>query len=413
MEQIKSEIIAVGTELLLGQIANTNAQWISEQLALHGIDIYYHSVVGDNLHRVQEQFSQASKRSDVIIVTGGLGPTDDDMTREAFQSISGLEIVEHKPSMEKIKAYFAKQNSTMTPNNRKQARVFTGADVIENHVGMAPGMIITYEGKTWIFLPGVPKEMKAMVSDHVLPFLTEHIDNNMVIQSTMLRFTGIGESRLEHELKSIIAQQTNPTIAPLAQTEGVAIRITAKANTHYDATELINHTKKKILNKVGEYCYGVDNEKLEEKVFQLLQEKGLTLAAAESLTGGMFSDRFVAIPGASAVFAGGIVCYDTKVKENVLHISSEIIHEKGTVSNECANEMATNIAKLLDATIGISFTGVAGPDTVEGQPAGTVFIAISTKTGQQVEKFTFQGDRKTVRNKAVMKGYELLFQSLK
>ncbi|WP_106497558.1 competence/damage-inducible protein A [Lentibacillus sp. Marseille-P4043] len=413
MGQIKSEIIAVGTELLLGQIANTNAQWISEQLALHGIDIYYHSVVGDNLHRVQEQFSQASKRSDVIIVTGGLGPTDDDMTREAFQRISNLEIVEHKPSMEKIMAYFTKQNSTMTPNNKKQARVFAGADVIENRVGMAPGMIVTHEGKTWVFLPGVPKEMKAMVSDHVLPFLAERTGSNMVIQSTMLRFTGIGESRLEHELQSIIAQQTNPTIAPLAQTEGVAIRLTAKANTHHAAIELINHTKEKILNKVGEYCYGVDNEKLEEKVFQLLQKKGWTLAAAESLTGGMFSDRFVAIPGASTVFAGGIVCYDTKVKENVLRISSETIQEKGTVSYECASEMATNISKLLDATIGISFTGVAGPDTVESQSAGTVFIAISTKTGQQVEKFTFQGDRKTVRSKTVMKGYELLFQSLK
>ncbi|MBT2215040.1 competence/damage-inducible protein A [Virgibacillus dakarensis] len=414
MGQIKSEIIAVGTELLLGQIANTNAQWISQQLALSGIDVYYHSVVGDNLTRVYEQFLQASKRSDVIIVTGGLGPTDDDLTREAFQRLTKLEMVEHKASMEKIASFFRKQHNNMTPNNKKQARTFAGAEVIKNNVGMAPGMIVIHQGKTWVFLPGVPKEMKPMVTNHVLPALTKRTGEFSIIRSTMLQFIGIGESRLEHELKPIIDQQSNPTIAPLAQDNGVAIRITAKADTSKKAEQLIQQTKTQILDGVGQYCYGVDNETLEEKVFQLLKEKDWTLAAAESLTGGMFSDKLVAIAGASAVFSGGIVCYDTKVKENVLHISPATIREKGTVSEACALEMAENVRKLLDSTVGISFTGVAGPDTIEGQQAGTVYIAIITKNGdEQAEKFTFAGDRAAVRRKAVIKGYEILFNYLK
>lgn len=414
MGQIKSEIIAVGTELLLGQIANTNAQWISQQLALSGVDVYHHSVVGDNLDRVYDLFSQASNRSNVIIITGGLGPTDDDMTREAFQRMSHLEIKEHKPSMDKIEAFFEKQHRTMTPNNKKQARVFTGADVIENHVGMAPGMVVTHQGTTWIFLPGVPKEMKPMITSRVLPYIKKISGSNEVIKSTMLRFIGIGESRLEHEIKAIIEQQSNPTIAPLAQAEGVAIRLTAKADTLEVATGLIDRTQEQILDKVGKYCYGVDEEKLEDKVFQLLKEKEWTVAAAESLTGGMFSDRLVAIEGASTVFSGGIVCYDTNVKEKVLTISPETIQKKGTVSEECAKEMAVNAGKLLDSAVGISFTGVAGPDTLEGQPAGTVYIAIATKSGDcQAEKFTFGGDRQAVRRSAVSKGYEILFQYLK
>jgi nicotinamide-nucleotide amidase len=350
----------------------------------------------------------------VVIITGGLGPTDDDMTREAFQRISHLEMEEHRPSMDKIEAFFEKQQRTMTLNNKKQARVFAGSDVIVNHVGMAPGMIVTHQETTWIFLPGVPKEMKPMITSHVLPYVKKISGSNEVIKSTMLQFIGIGESRLEHEIKAIIDQQSNPTVAPLAQTEGVAIRLTAKADTLEAAEELINRTQEQILDKVGKYCYGVDEERLEDKVYQLLKEKKITLAAAESLTGGMFSDRLVAIEGASTVFSGGIICYETNVKEKVLSISSETIQGKGTVSEECAKEMAVNVGELLDSAIGISFTGVAGPDAIEGQPAGTVYIAVATKHGDcQAEKFTIGGGRQAVRRKAVTKGYEILFQHLK
>lgn len=414
MKNISTEIIAVGTELLLGQIANTNAQWLSEKLASIGINVHHHAVVGDNLRRVEKQFRIAAERSDVMIVTGGLGPTEDDLTREAFQQMTGMDIVEHEPTMRKIEAFFKKQKTDMTPNNRKQARVFSRANIIENHTGMSPGMIVSDKGKMWIFLPGVPREMKRMMTDEVIPHLKRLTGENMVIKSTMLRFTGIGESRLEHDLRDLIQQQTNPTIAPLAQNEGVAIRLTAKAETDHEAAGLIDETKDKILERVGSYFYGADDQTLEENVFTLLKRQNKSLGAAESLTGGMFTDRLIAVPGASNVCRGGIVCYDTKVKENVLHIEPELIRQYGTVSEACALTMAKNVCTLLDADIGISFTGVAGPNSSEGHPAGTVFIAVYERSGEQLsKKYMFQGDRQTVRKRTVLKGYELLYNLLK
>lgn len=413
-KQIKTEIIAVGTELLLGQISNTNAQWLSQQLSLYGINVYSHAVVGDNLARVEETFTQALHRSDVIIVTGGLGPTEDDMTREAFQRISELEIQEHGPSMEKINAYFERQGTIMTPNNKRQARVFEGAQVLENTVGMAPGMIVTHQNKTWIFLPGVPREMKQMATDQALPYLSKLIGQEMIIKSMVLRFTGIGESLLEHKLSEIIHAQTNPTIAPLAQTDGVVIRLTAKESSEEKANRLLQQAKEQILTKVGAYFYGVDDETIETKVFTMLKAQSMRIAAAESLTGGMFTERLIAVEGASQVCRGGIVCYDAHVKQQVLGVSSNTIQSKGTVSEECALEMATNVYKRLDSNIGIAFTGVAGPGSIDGQAAGTVYIAICTDEGRKkVEKFYFQGDRNTNRKKAVVKGFELLFNFIK
>lgn len=414
-KQLNAEIVAVGTEILLGQIANTNAQWISQKLALQGMNVLFHSVVGDNLARVHDEFKQAADRSDVIIVTGGLGPTDDDLTREAFQLLSGLSIVEHKDSMDKISAYFNRQNVAMTPNNRKQARVFKDATVLANKVGMAPGMILTHDDKVWVFLPGVPKEMKQLFSDGVLPYIGRLSDETTIIESSMLQFIGIGESQLEHELRDIIASQTNPTIAPLAQTEGVALRLTAKAHSREQAIDLIAKTQRKIEARVGSHLYGINDETIEQKVFQLLMGQGKTVATAESLTGGMFTERLIGVEGASGVCLGGIVCYDTTVKENLLQVPTNITRDIGVVSEECADSLATNIQSVLGSTIGISFTGVAGPDSVEGQPVGTVYIGIvDTTTGEkQLEKFLFHGDRQTIRKKAVWKGFELLFNLLK
>ncbi|GAA0611970.1 competence/damage-inducible protein A [Virgibacillus siamensis] len=413
MSQIKTEIIGVGTELLLGQIANTNAQWISERMAENGFSVFHHAVVGDNLQRVVAQFEQSAERSDVIIVTGGLGPTEDDMTREAFQKISNLEMVEHGPSMDKIEAFFKKRNSVMTENNRRQARMFKGAKVVENQVGMAPGMMVSHQNSMWVFLPGVPREMKAMITNTVLPYLKQHTGEHTVIKSTMLRFIGIGESRLEDELKDIIHGQSNPTVAPLAQNEGVAIRVTAKASSEAEAFELIESTKQQILSKTGGHFYGSDEQSLAEKVFGLLKNRGLFIAAAESLTGGMFMERLVALEGASKVCSGGIVCYDTKVKENVLRVSPETITQYGTISEQCAGEMAENSCSVLGADIGISFTGVAGPDAQEGHSPGTVFIGIHAIGKETViKKCVFQGDRNTIRERSVIKGFELLMNFL-
>ncbi|OZU90253.1 competence/damage-inducible protein A [Virgibacillus indicus] len=414
MAQIKSEIIAVGTELLLGQIANTNAQWLSQQLAAYGINVYNHAVVGDNLNRVQDTFRQAQNRSDIIIVTGGLGPTDDDLTREAFQGLSGQEIIEHPESMEKIKQFFDRNNYSMTPNNRKQARVFKGAKVLLNNAGMAPGMMATHQNKTWIFLPGVPREMKQLSLDYVFPYLQKMIGNKEVIKSIVLKFIGIGESRLEHDLHDLIQAQSNPTIAPLAQNDGVVIRLTAKESSQMLVNQILEETKEKVLEQVGEYFYGVDDQTIEEQIISLLIAQNKQIAAAESLTGGMFMSRLISVEGASEACAGGIVCYDTDVKKEVLGISEKTIESHGTVSEECALEMAVNARKKLNSNIGISFTGVAGPGKSEEHPAGTVFIAISDDTGQDiVRQFNFNGSRNSVRRRTALKGLELLFKYLK
>lgn len=413
-ETINAEIIAIGSELLLGQIANTNAQWMSEQLALHGINTFFHTVVGDNLERITKIMKQAAERSNVIIISGGLGPTEDDMSREAFQQISLLPIVEEQTSLKKIAQFYNNQQIVMTPNNRRQARVFKDSLVLENKVGMAPGNIVTYKGVHWIFLPGVPREMKQIFTDDVLPFLKK-INGEMIIQSLVLKFIGIGESSLEHRLRKIIDKQQNPTIAPLAQKDGVTIRLTAKAKTGTDAKGMLEVTKSEILKEVGEYYYGENNDTLEAKLIELLKQKDKHLAAAESLTGGAFQDKLVATPGVSTVFQGGIVSYASSVKQNVLSVSAKTIANKGTVSAACALEMAKNVSELMNAELGISFTGIAGPEETEGKKVGTVFIALYDHDDdyEYVEECSFPGDRRQIRHRSVLKGFEILLNYLK
>lgn len=411
-KEYQTEIIAIGTELLLGQIANTNAQWISQQLALSGVNTYYHSVVGDNIKRVESVFKKAHERSNIIIVSGGLGPTEDDLTREAFQTIYDNEIISHEPSLIKIKEYYKKQGLIMTPNNERQARVFENTEiVIPNQYGMAPGMIINFEERIWIFLPGVPREMKQMTTDTVLPYLEEK-NGKTVIQSRVLRFFGVGESRLEHDLQDLIKSQDNPTIAPLAQKNGVTIRLTAKAETVSKAQALLEKSKTDVLAKVGEYYYGEDSDTLQEKVKNELEKAGFWIASAESLTGGMFSDNLISVSGAGNVSRGGIVCYHPSVKINTLGVSAELINREGTVSEACARELAKNVAKKLDANIGISFTGVAGPDNVEGKDVGTVFIGIYINGLEEVHEFKFLGEREDIRYRTTIKGFELIYNLL-
>lgn len=413
-KQYKAEIVAVGTELLLGQIADTNAQWISQQLALYGINVYNHSVVGDNLKRVAETFQLAQDRSDIIIVTGGLGPTEDDLTREAFQDVSKLKIIEHIPSMKKIEDYYKTQSRSMTPNNRRQARVFEHATVLENKYGMAPGMIVEFNGKVWIFLPGVPSEMKKIFTDHVSSYLYKLTGKAEVIKSAILKFVGIGESALEHELSDLIHFQTNPTIAPLATDDGNIIRLTAKAKSAEELQSLLNQAKKAVLDRVGEYFIAEDDETFEEVIVQKLKEKNCTIAAAESLTGGMFIEKLISVSGASEVVRGAVVCYDTQVKTNILEVPEKVIADHGTVSEQCAVSLARNVREKLNASIGISFTGVAGPDELEGKEAGTVHIGLSVEEGRdRAFSFSLSGDRNVIRRHSVTKGLEIIFNFLK
>ncbi|WP_028782850.1 competence/damage-inducible protein A [Thalassobacillus devorans] len=414
MKTVNAEIIGIGTELLLGQIANTNAQWISAQLASQGIHVYFHGVVGDNFNRCVETFESAQNRSDLVIVTGGLGPTEDDMTRDAANKLFGQTLLEDAESLKRVEHFYQKNNRIMSPNNRKQALVFEHAKVLQNHEGMAPGMIVEHGGVLWIFLPGVPSEMKYLMEKHVLPYLCDYYDLNTEIVSEMLRFIGIGESQLEHELQHMISSQTNPTIAPLASEGEVGLRLTAKGETKEEAESMIASLKKRILDIVGQYYYGSDETTIQQKVIELLKKEQLTIAAAESLTGGRFTDQMVSVPGASSVCEGSMVTYTPAMKEKLLGVPGDLINTFGTISEECAMSMAVNAQRLTSSDIGISFTGVAGPDAGEGKEPGTVFISIRIKKDQElVRRFHFNGGRETVRNRAVKKGYELLFHKLK
>ncbi|MFG6118320.1 MULTISPECIES: competence/damage-inducible protein A [Thalassobacillus] len=414
MKTVKAEIIGIGTELLLGQIANTNAQWISSQLAAQGIHVYFHGVVGDNFSRCVETFEAAQRRSDLVIVTGGLGPTEDDMTRDAAQKIFAQKLIEDPESARRVEHFYLKNNRPMSPNNRKQALVFEDAKVLQNEEGMAPGMMVEHENVLWVFLPGVPSEMKYLMKEHVLPYFQNYFQLQTEIVSEMLRFIGIGESQLEHELQDLISSQTNPTIAPLASEGEVGLRLTSKGDTEEEARAMILSLKNVILSKMGDYYYGSDDITIQQEVLTLSKEKQLTIAAAESLTGGRFIDGLITLPGASSVCEGSVVTYTPDMKEKMLGIPGALIKEYGTVSEACAKAMAVNIKQLVKSDIGISFTGVAGPDSSEGKEPGTVYIGIQINNEPaEVYHFHFNGTRETVRNRSVKKGYELLFHRLK
>ncbi|MCP3026051.1 competence/damage-inducible protein A [Halobacillus sp. A5] len=408
---MRIEIIAVGTELLLGQIANTNAQWISTELAHYGANIYHHTVVGDNLKRVVHSFEEAQKRSDVVIVTGGLGPTEDDLTRDAARIALDDKLVEHEPTTEKISAYFKKNSRIMTENNRKQALVLDRAVVLENDEGMAPGQMVEHQGTSFMFLPGVPSEMKRLMNESVVPYLIEKYKLESKIKSEMLRFIGIGESALEEELKDLISSQTNPTIAPLAGEGDVAIRLTSSGST---PEKDIAGMKSVILERVGDFYFGSDSITIEEAVQDLLVQRSETVGSAESLTGGKFVERIIQLTGASSICPGGLVAYTPSAKQRVIGVQEKTITKYGTVSSQCAEEMAVRAQEMLQVDHAVSFTGVAGPSSSEGHNPGLVYIGLKIKDQHpEVFQYYFDGSRDKIRQRAVNKGFELLFHKLK
>ncbi|MEG9296727.1 competence/damage-inducible protein A [Mangrovibacillus sp. Mu-81] len=376
---MNAEIIAVGSELLLGQIANTNAQYISEQLAEAGVNVYYHTTVGDNPVRLKQAIEIARKRADLLIFTGGLGPTKDDLTKETIASSLGTGLSMDGDALESIKAYFIKTNRLMTPNNEKQALILAGSDVLKNEFGMAPGMYIKKEGKSYMLLPGPPSEMRPMFRKYGIPAILHTLKRKEIIYSRVLRFFGIGEAQLETDLEELIDTQTNPTIAPLAGDGEVTLRLTAKHESKDIAGSLLDAVEEKILDLVGEYFYGYDHDSLVEAGMSALKDKGLTLSCAESLTGGLFQSEAASIPGASAVLKGGVVCYQDEVKKRVLSVQESTLKMYSAVSEQCAIELAENVRVLFSSDIGISFTGVAGPDDHYGKKAGTVWVGLAVK----------------------------------
>jgi nicotinamide-nucleotide amidase len=410
---MKAEIIAVGSELLLGQIANTNAQFLSQQLAQLGIDVYYHTVVGDNPVRLAEAIEIAQKRSNLLIFTGGLGPTKDDLTKETIAKLLNKKLVIDEEAWRSICDYFAKTKRTMTANNRKQALVFEGAYVLKNEHGMAPGMALTVDETTYMLLPGPPKEMQPMFLKYGRPFLLQKLDVQEKIESLVLRFFHIGESQLEAEIEDFIDAQTNPTIAPLAADGEVTLRLTAKHRVEEEAKKMIRELEKKILTRVGAYFYGYNDDTLFSKTLEKLKEKGKTIAIAESLTGGLFAEQLTAISGASAVVKGGVICYTNEIKENVLGVPKEILQTEGAVSERCARLLAENVRKLCHAQIGVSFTGVAGPSELEGKPVGTVWIGIATEEETKTFQLALAGNRDMIRMRTAKYGCYYLLQLLK
>jgi nicotinamide-nucleotide amidase len=396
---MKAEIITVGTEILLGDIVNTNSQYLAKELAIHGIEVYYQNTVGDNETRLIQAFEESLKRSDIVITTGGLGPTNDDITKEVACKYFNQELKLHEPSLNKIKNYFKKLNIELSENNKKQAYFPDEAIILENNNGTAPGAILRKDNKTIIILPGPPREMKAMFEESVKLYLQKLTDS--VLVSKTLRTFGIGESLLEEKVIDIINAQSNPTIAPYAKESEAILRITAKAKNEKEANDLINPVIDEIKNRVGEFIYGEGNTSLEEEVAKLVVDKNMTIAVAESCTGGLVSSSLINYPGISSVFMEGCVTYSNEAKISRLGVKKETLDRYGAVSKETAKEMAEGIAKNFNTNIGLSTTGIAGPQGgTDEKPVGLVYIGIYINGKTTVKKFVFSGDRQHIRVKA-------------
>ncbi|WP_374717631.1 competence/damage-inducible protein A [Neobacillus sp.] len=411
---MNAEIIAVGSELLLGQIVNTNARFLSQQLAGLGIDVYYHTVVGDNPDRLKSAIKIAESRSKIIIFTGGLGPTKDDLTKETIARHIGTELVMNNEALETIEQYFKRTNRVMTENNRKQALILEGSQVLPNDQGMAPGMVLKTGGHIYMLLPGPPKEMEPMFLNYGSKELALLTGVKEQIVSRVLRFFGIGEAALETEILDIIDEQKNPTVAPLAGEGDVTLRLTAKHRDVMKAQAMLDEVEAKIRQRVGQFIYGYENTTLFFELANVLKERKWTITSAESLTGGLFQQEITSISGASSIFKGGIVCYSNEIKRDIVQVKQETLETYGAVSEECARELAENVVKIFGTDIGISFTGVAGPDELEGKPVGTIFIGIAIKGRPSiVEKIKLSGSRGANRNRAVRYGCYFLLKYLR
>ncbi|NLM12213.1 MAG: competence/damage-inducible protein A [Epulopiscium sp.] len=399
---MNAEILAVGTELLLGDIVNTNAQYIAKRLAEIGIDVYYQSVVGDNAGRLSKSFELALKRADIVITTGGLGPTNDDLTKETAAAIAGKPMVLDQKSLEWIESYFSRLGREMTENNRKQAYFPEGAVIFHNEYGTAPGCAIEVGEKKIILLPGPPREMKPMFENSVIPYLSQFQDG--VLVSKVLRICGIGESHVEDLLKDILNAQTNPTIAPYAKTGEVTLRITSKAKTKDEASKMIIPVEEKIRHILGDHVYGEgEDTTLESVVAEMLICHNKTIAIAESCTGGLLSARLINYPGISSVFMEGAITYSNESKINRLGVKEETLNKYGAVSKETAEEMAKGICQRAGTDIGISTTGIAGPGGgSDEKPVGLVYSGLCINGEVFSKKFNFSGDRQSIRERTVI-----------
>lgn len=396
---MKAEILAVGTELLLGDILNTNAQFLAQELANLGIEVYYQTVVGDNPKRLKDTIFHAFSRADFIITTGGLGPTEDDLTKETAAEYFGERLILDERALGRIRKYFDRTGRVMTENNVKQAMVpEKNGIVLYNDNGTAPGIIMEKNGKMIVMLPGPPRETIPMFQNQVKPYLAKRQEFTFV--SRILRVAEVGESAMEERVKDIIDAQTNPTIAPYAKDGEAILRITAKARDEEEANRLIDPVAAVLKERLGDAVYGEGETDLETVVAEQLLQKQLTLAVAESCTGGMIASKLVEYPGISAALVEGCVTYSNEAKMHRLGVKAETLEKYGAVSEETAKEMAEGIARTSGADIGLATTGVAGPESSEGKPVGLVYIAVAYKGKTEVYTCHFVGKRNKIRERA-------------
>lgn len=396
---MRAEIINTGTEILLGQILNSNARFLGERLAELGIDLYFQTTVGDNGSRLAEAVRIAMERSDIVIVTGGLGPTMDDLTKETIAETLGIQMYMDENSLNHIEEFFRIRGRTMPEINKKQALMPEGALVISNTMGTAPGVIIEQGEKIIVILPGPPVEMQPMFEETVVPYIIEkNGSDKTVIVSRVLRVLGLGESTVEERIKDIVLVQTNPTIAFLAPKGEVHIRITAKAKNNADAEKMIAVPEREIRKRLDNFIYGTDDDTMEKVVAGLLKEKGFTVSTAESCTGGLIAKKLTDVPGASENFMYGIVTYDNQAKIGLLGVSPETLDRFGAVSEETALEMARGVKTACGTDLAVSVTGIAGPGggTPE-KPVGLVYIGFANPEKAGVQRHLFAGDRETIR----------------
>lgn len=396
-----AEIIAVGTELLLGDILNTNAQFLAKELSRLGIDVYFQTVVGDNPNRIESVIKLALSRSDIVITSGGLGPTHDDLTKETIANVLGLKLTMHKPSLEWMESYFKSINRPMADTNIKQAMLPKDCIVLSNTCGTAPGGIIEKDGKTVIFLPGPPREITAMFKLSVYPYLFNK--SNEVLHSKTIKIFGMGESSVEKLFSDYMKNAQNPTVAPYAKEGEVHLRITAKSDSVENAKSMIRSVEEKLREKLGELIYGTDTDTLPSVVLELLNKNCLTIAFAESCTGGLLSSMITDIPGASNILKESIVTYSNEAKVKYLGVKKDTIDNFGAVSKNTAIEMAEGIKKASGADIGVGITGIAGPGGgSEYKPVGLVYIGIAAGEGSYYKELRLNGSRQRIRNKSCL-----------
>lgn len=407
------ELISVGTELLLGNIVNTNTRFLAEKCAAAGLSVYYQVTVGDNRERIKETFETALKRADVVVITGGLGPTEDDLTKEVCAEVMGYSLVEDPHTRERLEDFFKNSIYKEIPdNNWKQAMIPEGCKVLDNENGMAPGLIMEKDQKTAILLPGPPNELIPMFTKQVMPYLASRQPQTIVSQ--MVKICGYGESQVADMVKDLIEAQTNPTIAPYAKTGEVHLRVTAKAANEEEAKKQIKPIVKELKNRFGMAIYTTkEEETLEMAVVRLLKKYDLTVSTAESCTGGMLAAKLVNVPGVSDVYKEGFITYSNKAKRKNLEVSKSTLKKYGAVSEQVAKEMATGGVLAADSDICVSITGIAGPDGgTEEKPVGLVYIGCYLKDHVAVECYQFKGNREKIREQATMKALDLLRRSI-